>query len=104
MSKSSYAETINFAKVMLSGLKSNTERLGRRGLDSDFVTGFEETMNSAMSIDNEQEDLKAQLKMKTASLDTKIDELNKLLSESKKVVKLEMEQESWKGFGIDDQR
>ena len=104
MSKSSYAETINFAKVMLSGLKSNTERLGRRGLDSDFVTGFEETMNSAMSIDNEQEDLKAQLKMKTASLDTKIDELNKLLSESKKVVKLEIEQESWKGFGIDDQR
>lgn len=42
MSKSSYAETINFAKVMLSGLKSNTERLGRRGLDSDFITGFEE--------------------------------------------------------------
>ncbi|MBN2041825.1 MAG: hypothetical protein JW864_17450 [Spirochaetes bacterium] len=61
-------------------------------------------MNYAMSIDNEQEDLKAQLKMKTASLDTKVNELGKMLSESKKLVKLEMEQESWKSFRIDDMR
>jgi len=56
------------------------------------------------TLDDEQEDLKAKLKTKTASLDSNIETLEKLLSEARKVVKLEMEKESWKSFGIADSR
>ncbi len=57
-----------------------------------------------MDLDNLQEDLKAKLKTKTAELDDKIEELGKMMSEAKKAVKLEMEKESWKSFGIDDKK
>ena len=62
-----YAEDINAAKVMISGLK-------------------------------------AKLKTKTAALETKMDELGAMMSEARKVVKLEMESESWKSFGISASR
>ena len=104
MRKESYAEIINSAKVMLSGLKLNTERVGKRGITGEFITKLESIQKTAMDLDNEQEDLKAKLKTKTAELEGKIEELEKMMSEAKKVVKLEMEKESWKTFGIQDSK
>lgn len=40
----------------------------------------------------------------TSALDGKKEELNELFQEGKKMVKLEMPQESWKEFGFPDQR
>ena len=104
MSKQSYSEAINSAKVMLSGLKSNTERVGKRGLDTAFITKLEEAMTKAQTLDNEQEALKAELKTKTVKLDEEMGAIEKLMSESKKVIKLEMPQETWQAFGISDKR
>jgi hypothetical protein len=70
---------------------------------SGFNTAFA-AQKQAQTLDDEQKDLKANLKTKTASLDSTIDNLEKLLSEARKVVKLEMEKESWKSFGIADSR
>ncbi len=104
MGRLSYAEIINNAKVMLSGLKLNTERVGKRGITGDFITKLESIQKLSMDLDNEQEDLKAKLKTKTSELDNKIEELEKMMSEAKKVIKLEMEKESWKTFGIQDSK
>jgi hypothetical protein len=100
----SYAEIINSAKVMIAGLKSNGKRVARRGISADFTSKLEELQVTAMSLDNEQEDLKAELKTKTAELDSKIDGILKMMSEAKKAVKLEMEKEAWKSFGIQDSK
>ena len=67
MSKNSYAEEINSAKVMISGLRSNAERLGKRGMNNEFIAKLEGAHKSALDLDNEQEDLKAKLKTKTAT-------------------------------------
>ena len=104
MSKRSYAEVINDAKLMISGLKSNTDRVSKRGLDKDFISKLESIMVKSQTLDNEQEDLKAKLKTKTSELDNEMMELEKLMSESKKVVKLEMEKTSWRSFGIQDSK
>ena len=104
MSKRSYAEVINDAKLMISGLKSNTDRVSKRGLDKDFISKLESIMVKSQTLDNEQEDLKAKLKTKTSELDNEMMELEKLMSESKKVVKLEMPQETWQAFGISDKK
>ena len=104
MSKRSYAEVINDAKLMVSGLKSNTDRVSKRGLDKDFISKLESIMVKSQTLDNEQEDLKAKLKTKTSELDNEMMELEKLMSESKKVVKLEMPQETWQAFGITDKK
>jgi hypothetical protein len=102
MPKRSYAEIVNSAKVMLSGLKGNSDRVSKRGCDAAFVSHLESAQKQAQTLDDEQEDLKAKLKTKTASLETTIENLEKLMSEARKVVKLEMEKESWKSFGIAD--
>ena len=104
MSKRSYAEVINDVKLMVSGLKSNTDRVSKRGLDKDFISKLESIMIKSQTLDNEQEDLKAKLKTKTSELDNEMMELEKLMSESKKVVKLEMPQETWQAFGISDKK
>jgi hypothetical protein len=67
---------------MLSGLKLNTERIGKRGIFGEFITNLEATQKSAMDMDNEKEDLKAKLKTKTSELDTLIKAFNKILSEA----------------------
>ena len=104
MSKRSYAEVINDVKLMVSGLKSNTDRVSKRGLDKDFISKLESIMVKSQTLDNEQEDLKAKLKTKTSELDNEMMELEKLMSESKKIVKLEMEKTSWRSFGIQDSK
>ena len=102
--KRSYAETVNNAKVMLSGLQSHTETLSKRGIDGEFIKNFENSYHSVMSLDNEQETLKAKLKEKTAALDEEREKLEKMYSEAKKIIKIDIPQESWKEFGIQDKR
>jgi len=104
MTQRTYAEIVNSAKVMISGLKSNADRVSKRGIEAAFVAKLESSYKNVQTLDDEQEDLKAKLKTKTASLDGEIETLNSLMSEARKVVKLEMEKETWKSFGIADAR
>ena len=102
MSKTTYAEVLNSAKVMSSGLGGNAGRVAKRGISADFIRRLDVLRTDAMKLDNEQEDLKARLKTKTAELDNRMKELKGMMSEARKVVKLEMEKESWMSFGIGD--
>ena len=104
MSEKSYAAKVNAAKLMLAGLTANKKILSRRGLDDVFIETLTETFSNATSLDNEQEALKARLKEKTAKLDSVMKDMDKLLSESRKIVKIDIPQESWKEFGILDKR
>jgi hypothetical protein len=104
MARSSYAEQLKAVKVMVAGLKTNAARMAKRGLSADFTSKLEQTFTSVMTLDNEQEDLKAKLKSKTAELEKQVKVQLKLLSEATKVVKLEMEKETWKSFGIQASR
>lgn len=61
-------------------------------------------MNDLLTLDNEQEALKARLKEKTPALLEKTTLAEKKMSELKKLVKLELPQETWKEFGIADKR
>jgi hypothetical protein len=98
----SYAEKINDTKVMLAGLTANIERLGKRGISADFIAKLQGMYDEAKTIDNEQESMKARLKEKSDALHQKMDEVETVYREAKKVVKLEMPKESWKEFGIAD--
>ena len=99
-----YAESINLATVLTSGLKANADRVSKRGITADFVSNLETSLNDAKNLNNEQETLKANLKTKTDQLNQKMDEMNGFVDEGKKVVKLEFDQTQWKEFGILDKR
>ena len=104
MSRQSFAEKMNNAKLMLVAVKQNSERLGRRGLDEAFVTNFEQVYSNTQTLDSDQEKLKAELKTKTEALQTKVSDLEALYSEAKKILKIEMEKSLWIEFGIGDKR
>ena len=100
----SNAELMEKARLMLAGLKNNSDRLSKRGLDSAFITKLESSINNAVALDAEQEDLKAKAKMKTEECNKQFDELNVEVAEARKIVKIEMEQGNWGSFGITDKK
>ena len=104
MPKNSFAEKMNNAKLMLDAVKQNAERLTKRGLDVDFVTRYEGVYNETQAQNTEQEKVKTELKTATEALKQKSHELDALYSEAKKIVKIEMENSTWKEFGIGDKR
>lgn len=91
-------------RLLLNGLKLNAERMASRGVTAEKVDRMNSLYEQAMELDKEQEVLKAKLKEKTAHLDEIIEEINKLASELRKLVKIEIPQELWREFGIEDQR
>ena len=99
-----YAAQISDAQVMESGLKNNQEQAARRGLDVAFTILLETNRKAAATLNDEQEKLKADLKMKTAELEAKLSELDKQMREARKIVKLDFTQTQWKEFGITDKR
>lgn len=104
MPKTSYAEKISDAEVMVSGLTKNLARLSRRGVDEPFIQSIATLKLEAVILNNDQESLKAQLKKKTEELDKKLDEMMVKMVEARKLVKLEIDFALWKECGIADQK
>ena len=100
MATPTYADKISKAQVMLAGLKNNAELIARRGLDADFLAKMDATRTAAVSLNDEQEKLEADLKTKTQQLDASLAELEKMVSEAQKIVKMDFEQSRWTEFGI----
>ena len=100
----SYSEQINNALVMSGGLKNNLEHLATRGMSRQFIHDLDVMRNRITKKDGEQEKLKAELKLATAELNEMLKDLNSLMKEAIKVVKLGMPQEQWKEFSIQDKR
>lgn len=102
--KNSYAELVSQAQVMAAGLKANLNEIKKRGIDEDFVAELEKNRSEAIALNDEQERLKAELKQKTETLNSKIDAINTKMSEAKKLVKLTFPQSQWIEFGITDKK
>ncbi|MDO5665421.1 MAG: hypothetical protein Q4G63_09215 [Bacteroidia bacterium] len=100
----SYAETVSNAQVMATGLKNNAEVMAKRGLDAEFIAALEADRATAITYNDEQEKLKADLKIKTEDLKTKIASIKAKLSEARKIVKISIPKAQWKEFGIEDRR
>ncbi len=102
--KKSYADVISQTEMMINALRNNLETVVKRGLDEEFINQFSEARNTAISLNNRQEELKAELKTQTSMLNDKMDEVYSKLSEAKKVVKLAVPQAKWVEFGMPDKR
>lgn len=102
--KFSIADRIRRSQNMLAGLEANAERLAKRGLDAKFLTDYSQDFQSAVDLDAEHEAAKARAKEKTAAFHSQLRKSETYYSEARKLVKLEIPQESWQEFGIYDER
>jgi len=104
MPTKTYSKEITDAQVMSAGIKTNAEVLAKRGINAEFTSGLDNTINTCVKLNNEQEELKARLKTKTEELNKQMAELQKKTGEARKIVKLDIPQTAWKEFGIADKR
>lgn len=102
--KKNFAGLMNLVRVMKSGLENNRQQLAGVGITSEKIAALNELYEKAERENNEQENLKAQLKTKTEELNKTIKELKSLHSDLKKRVKLEVPNAGWKEYGIDNKR
>jgi len=100
----SFAAIVNDAQVMSAGMQNNATEAATRGWTIEKTGKLTTTRLETSSLNDEQERLKAELKMKTAELDAKMAELKAMMNEAKKVVKLGFPQAQWKEFGVTDKR
>lgn len=104
MARKTFAEQVNDAKVMLSGLQNNMEAVQARGINEAFATSLQSTIQSVETLNSEQEALKANLKSKTSSLNAELNSLKSQMSEAIKVVKLAIDSNNWVEFGMTAKR
>lgn len=104
MAKQGFSDLMHQCEVMVSGIKRNREKLTASGIDQARIDEFDSLYNGSKEKNNEQEKMKADLKAKTADLSNDIKNLRKLFANMKKRIKLEVEKERWKEYGIEDKQ
>jgi hypothetical protein len=89
---------------MLAGLAAHAEQLARRGIDAAFITKLTTAHGNARDAHTEQLAFKARMMEKTNECQRRLDEMLDLYSEARKQVKIELPTETWREFGIVNQR
>lgn len=91
-------------ELMLSGLNAHTETLSARGLGADFFTKLETDYRALVEVFNERQALKARLMEKTAEKCQLQSSVTDQYMEARKIIKIALPQETWREFGIIDNR
>ncbi|MFT3753947.1 MAG: hypothetical protein QM800_14065 [Paludibacter sp.] len=101
----SLSDLLTNSTVMSDNIKLNGDKIGRYGIDvSEFTDEMNADIRLATEINQEQERLKSQLKMKTEELNQVQLKLEKNYGLAKKTVKLAEPQVNWVGYGIADKK
>ncbi|MCP5046344.1 MAG: hypothetical protein GY940_04175 [bacterium] len=96
----SHANRIEKVEVMISGLTKNQAELAFRGITPEYIAEFDAKKLVVIGINNEQESIKAQLKVKTNELNGEMALLMKEYGDNRAIVKRAIPSENWKEFGI----
>lgn len=103
MSTKPFAQRMMETRLMIDGLKEINSNLPA-SIKPDTATNMEARKSRIEQLNSEQESLKAEVRKKTEELDKEIKELDKIYSDTKKRIKLDIDQNLWRKFGIDDKK
>lgn len=91
-------------ELMLAGITAHTELLTKKGLDAEFFTGLDTDYQQLVNCFNELKANKARLMEQSETKRQLQKNVAKKYSLARKTVKLSLPKETWREFGIDDQR
>ena len=100
----SIADRLTQAQEMLAGLAAHEAQLTKWGIDTAFIADLTSQYNNALDAHNSALAFKARHMEKTAECRKYLDKLSDLSSVARKQVKIALPQETWREFGITDQR
>lgn len=102
--KKSFAEKVKRAQLLIAGVTNHLADLAHRGIDTAFVTEFNNRYNQLIEAHNTQQAYKARLKEETKACEELRKKLREYARTAKKLVKLQIPQVSWVEFGILDKQ
>lgn len=100
------AEIISEARIMIDALN----RIGSAsedfpmGLGKTFIEEFTVSRDKVVAYNSEKEIIEAELTAKKMQLDNEMKKMKKFYLEAKDRVKLDVSQERWEEFGVDDKK
>lgn len=103
MRNKSFAEMLKSSQLLVKALKERGDELPV-GITMEVVNKLEISIEKAFNANAQQEKLKALLKEKTSEMETYLNDIKDNYSFIKKYLKLGVQQELWREFGIEDKR
>ena len=101
----SFSDLMSKSSVMSTNIKLNAEKIGRFGIDViPFTNQMDNDKTLAEQLDQEQERLKSELKIKTAQVEEVSLRMEQNLALARKTVKLAEPQLNWVAYGIADKK
>ena len=100
MKTPTFSQSLSDARLMADAIGVHSEELLKVGLPEGTVEKLSSLVSQMNALDTKQEKLKAEQKECTAELNAKMKELNNVMADCKKRVKLAIKSELWKEFGI----
>lgn len=104
MSATTFSQFVSNLRTMASGITTRTADLVSVSIGAADAAALEAFANELDSINSEQEELKAQLKTKTAELNDRMKEAKDKYAAVSRRVKAGTPQGHWKAFGITAKR
>lgn len=103
MATKPYAQRMSETRILIDGLKEMKDTLPA-GIKPNTAESLETLKSKIETLNSEQESLKAELKKKTEQLNAEMKELEKIYNDTKKRIKLDIDQTLWRKFGIEDKK
>ena len=95
-----FAHQLNRAKNLLEGLKANAETMAKRGVTPESLARMEELLGRASQNETKRNALRAQSLAATTEQEQVMAELNAMSTEFRKLVRIEMPEDTWPAFGF----
>jgi hypothetical protein len=99
-----YSDQVQKAQMLSAGLKKNYETIKNYGISREMIDRLEEDSKIATDMNKEVEDLREEVRMKSAKANKKLVDLKNNMQNAKQVIKRNFDQEQWQRFGILDKR
>ena len=95
-----FAERLMTAKNMVAGLTAHAPDLTSRGITKEVLDQMNQLYERAIELDDKRNALKARSQEATSETEETMSELESLCSDAKKIVRMELPEESWPEFGF----
>lgn len=99
-----YLEQVQKAQMLVIGLKKNYELVKDRGISREQIVQLEKDAEIAAAFNKEMDELRGEVKRKSAQANKKLTEVKNSIRNMKQVIKTGFEQSKWEDFGVYDKR
>lgn len=99
-----YSDQIRKTTDLAKGISKNLSLLKGYGLSEKTAADLEKAAAKAQEYDDKKDKMREELHAYTVESNEHLDKMKQMVTDAKKIIKLNFPQERWSSFGIPDQK